>query len=161
MTRAEVLAYARTLEFIPPCLHWGTCQACGVTVWWADAEGNHSVPMAFVRHRCDVGPQPAGRMLGVVAPAGEYLFTRTERSDKTICEPTPALIHAFGKTWLEGESMGCNLASVWVEIHPGSDGTRVAVDTNAPDLDRLKWRGPLPPYDPVALSEAMRRDREP
>ncbi len=72
MTRADVLAYAQTLEFIPPCLHWGTCQACGVTVWWAEWHGM-AMPAEFAHH-----PHSDG-VVGNVIHGGYYRFSDLER----------------------------------------------------------------------------------
>lgn len=80
MTRAEVLAYAQTLEFIPLCLHWGTCQACGVVVWWADWRGAH-LPRDFSQHRHDDG------VTGNVIHAGHYQFSVLERAGRE--DPNP------------------------------------------------------------------------
>jgi hypothetical protein len=146
MTRAEVLAYAATLEFIPLCLHWGTCQACGVVVWWADTEGNRSIPMAFARHHCDVGPKVGGQMTGVVVSCGEYLFTDAEREGKSTCAPTPHLVSTFGDGWTLGVSgVTCRVGDMTKQM-----------------ATALGWTGgPSHPYDPAALSEAIRRDRDP
>jgi len=80
MTRAEVLAYARTLEFIPPCLHWGTCQACGVTVWWADWHGA-AMPYDFRHH------EHADGVMGNVVHAGYCRLTGVERDGRVATNP--------------------------------------------------------------------------
>lgn len=80
MTRTEVLAYARTLEFVPPCLHWGTCQACGVTVWWADWHGA-AMPYEFGRHS-----HPDG-VVGNVIHGGHCLIDDLERDGRIAPNP--------------------------------------------------------------------------
>lgn len=72
MTRADVIAYARTLEFIPPCLHWGTCQACGTVVWW---ERDRYDDKPFY-HKHEDG------VMGRIVEAGHCVLTDLERDGR-------------------------------------------------------------------------------
>ncbi len=151
MTRADVLAYAQTLEFIPPCLHWGTCQACGVTVWWATWPGS-AQPTAFMHHDCTDG------LRGRVVYSGECQLAEAERAGSE-CRPTHGLIGDFGPCFIIGD--GDRVQTATVRITSGSILLNGDPRYLQEYVEGLVWLGPAEPYDPAALSEAMRRDREP
>ena len=153
MTRADVLAYAQTLEFVPPCLHWGTCQACGVTVWWATWPVS-AQPRAFMHHACVDG------LRGRVVYSGECQLTEGERAGKAVCCPTEEDIAEFGQRWIVDDGVHRPYAAT-VEVDGAGDFLVGGVAWTPVDMVATAWLGPAEPYAPAALSEAMRRDREP